>query len=238
MTTHAKIIASAVICLMLAVVTIVMAQQFRSSYYVVSVLLMLYTFIPFMVSFEGRKPKARELMIIAVMAAISVASRAAFFWAPNFKPMAAIVMLSGIALGPQSGLLVGAVSIFVSNFLFGQGPWTPWQMLAFGLAGFVFGALAKVGVFKSSNLSTAARVALGLSGGVFVLVVLGPILDTSSLFTMVSTIKPSTIVAVYTAGVPMNAIHALSTLITLFVAANPILDKLDHVVTKYGILRA
>ena len=83
--------------------------------------------------FEDRKPQAREVLLIAVMAAIAVVGRMAFFMLPQFKPVTAIVIITGISLGAEAGFLTGAVAGFVSNFFFGQGPWTPWQMFAFGI---------------------------------------------------------------------------------------------------------
>ena len=104
-------------------------------------LLIVYAMFPFFVRFEHKKPQARELVTIAVMSAVAVASRAAFIMVPFFKPLTGIVMITGMALGPEAGFLTGAISGFVSNFIFGQGPWTPWQMLGFGLVGFLGGVL-------------------------------------------------------------------------------------------------
>jgi energy-coupling factor transport system substrate-specific component len=116
------------------------------SYYAVSLIIIALAMLPFALVFEGRKPQARELVVIAVMIAIAVAGRAAFFMLPQFKPVVAIVIIAGAALGPESGFICGALSGFVSNFIFGQGPWTPWQMFAFGMIGFfaglIFGRLA------------------------------------------------------------------------------------------------
>ena len=98
------------------------------SYYLISVLIIACTMIPFFMVFEKRKPQARELVVIAVLCAIAVAGRAAFFWLPQFKPVTAIVIIAGVCFGAESGFLVGAVTGFVSNFFMGQGPWTPWQM--------------------------------------------------------------------------------------------------------------
>ena len=109
------------------------------SYYITSLIIIALAMIPFALVFEGRKPMARELVVIAVMVAIAVGGRAAFFMLPQFKPVVAIVIIAGAALGAESGFAVGALSGFVSNFIFGQGPWTPWQMFAFGIIGFVSG---------------------------------------------------------------------------------------------------
>lgn len=207
------------------------------SYYVTSILVIIYAMVPFFVSFESRRPQARELVIIAVMSALAVVARVAFIWVPHFKPIAAIVMIAGVALGSRSGFLVGAISLLVSDFIFGQGPWTPWQMLAYGIAGFVAGFLAERGVIPRSDLSNRAKTLLSLAGAAFVVVVVGPILDTCSLFTMVSAITPESALAIYASGLPVNAVQATATAITLFILANPLLGKLERVRVKYGLAR-
>lgn len=225
-----------IICLLLTVASVVGVAVFKVPFYLGSLAAIIFAMIPFFVSFEGKRPQARELVILAVMCAIAVASRVAFFWLPQFKPMAAIVMITGIALGAQSGFLCGVISILVSNFMFGQGYWTVWQMLAFGLAGLVFGALADRGIIKRQNLSMKAKVALSIGGGAFVLVIMGPILDTSSLIMFANNITPARAIAVYLAGVPFGLIHAAATVLTLFLVANPILDKLAYVRKKHGLM--
>ena len=92
-------------------------------YGLISLFVLLECMTPFFLAFEGRKPQARELVLIAVLCAISVAGRAAFFMLPNFKPVMAMCIISGVALGGESGFLVGALSMLVSNMLFSQGPW-------------------------------------------------------------------------------------------------------------------
>lgn len=120
-------------------------------YYFISLLIVIYTMLPFVMVFENRKPQARELIVVAVLAAIAVAGRAAFFMLPQFKPVVAIVIIAGVCFGAESGFLVGAVTGFVSNFFFGQGPWTPGQMFCFGIIGFLAGILYKKGILKKQN---------------------------------------------------------------------------------------
>ena len=79
------------------------------------------------------------MVMIAVMTAISVLGRLIFGPIPAFKPMAAVTILSGIYMGPESGFLVGSLSAVVSNIFFGQGPWTPFQMLTLGMTGLLSG---------------------------------------------------------------------------------------------------
>ena len=206
-------------------------------YYLTSLLLVGLMFVPFVLRFEGRRPQARELVLLATMTALAVAGRAAFYWLPQCKPVCAIVILTAVAFTPEAGFVTGAAAGLISNFFFGQGPWTPWQMLAYGIAGFVAGFLAERGVIPRSDLSNRAKTLLSLAGAAFVIVVVGPILDTCSLFTMVSVITPESALAIYASGLPVNAVQATATAITLFILSNPLLGKLERVRVKYGLAR-
>jgi energy-coupling factor transport system substrate-specific component len=94
-----------------------------------------------MVAYGLRDAHAGELSLIAALAALATAGRVLFASLPNFKPVTFIVLVSGIALGPAPGFMVGATTAVVSNLFFGQGPWTPWQMLGWGLVGVVGGLM-------------------------------------------------------------------------------------------------
>ena len=201
-------------------------------YYLISILIIGAALSPFLVGFERRRPAARDIVLLAVMVALAVASRAAFAAVPHFKPMAAVVMITGMALGPRQGFLAGALAALASGFLFGQGPWTPFQMLAFGSAGLVFGL---VGPRLSVPLSGWARLGLAGGGFLFVVLVLGPILDTSSVFLMLASLTPASVLAIYGAGLPVNVIHGVATALTLLLAANPLLGQLARVRAKYGL---
>ncbi|MFR8974727.1 MAG: hypothetical protein ACLVG9_01890, partial [Eubacteriales bacterium] len=84
-------------------------------YYFISLMIILETFLPFGMVFEGRKPQARELVIVSVLCALAVAGRAAFFMLPQFKPVVAVVIIAGVCFGGETGFLVGAVTGCVSN---------------------------------------------------------------------------------------------------------------------------
>ena len=217
--------------LIAAPATLLVAWRFGNrKYYLSSLLLIVYAMLPFFVRFEHKKPQARELVTIAVMSAVAVASRAAFIMVPFFKPLTGIVMITGMALGPEAGFLTGAISGFVSNFIFGQGPWTPWQMFAYGVGGFLAGLLSRLGVLKRN------RIALTLFGFFTVLVIVGPLLDTCALLTMTGEITVSSARAVYLSGIPVNLIHGAAAGLTMLLFANPLLDKLDRLRVKYGML--
>ena len=233
-----RTVASLVVSALLTVAVIEATAIFGDeNYYLSSLLIIVFTILPFFASFEGRRPQARELVVLAVLIAIAAAARAAFFWLPAFKPMTAVIIVSGVALAAGAGFMCGSLAAFVSNFMFGQGPWTPWQMLAYGLAGLVAGLLAQKGIIPRHDMSNRAKFLFSLGSAIFVLVVLGPILDTCAVFTMpASEMVHYTAGAIYLSGLPVNAVHALATFVTLFVITNPMLDKLERMRVKYGML--
>jgi len=202
-------------------------------YYLTSVAVMILAMVPFFVSFESRKPQARELVVLAVMAAIAVASRAVFAPLPAFKPLVGIVIITAMAFGAQAGFLTGAVSGFVSNFIFGQGPWTPWQMFAFGMAGFLAGVLCELGALKKER-----KWPVVIYGGLVVMLLVGPLLDTCTLFLTAAIPTGTTAGAVYLSGIPYNAVHAAATVLTLILLYRPLMEKLERIQVKYGMMEA
>lgn len=223
--------ASIFIILLLIPVTIYVGWRLGDrKYYIVSLLIILYTMIPFFMVFEQRKPQARELVVIAVMCAIAAASRAAFIAVPFFKPIAAVIIITGVAFGAEAGFLTGAVGAFISNFIFGQGPWTPWQMFAYGIAGFLAGILFSKGIISKKPLP------LAFFGAFTVLLIVGPILDSSTFFTMSSMIDTSSAKVIYLAGLPVNAVFATCTFLTLLLLSKPMFEKLDRIKVKYGMM--
>ena len=117
-------ILSAVLILLTAVI-IVLWQLFlaeTTSFYLVSVIILLVSMIPFMLSFEKSSPSARELALIAVLISLAVASRAVFYLVPQFKPIGAVVIASAVCLGAERGYIIGAFSAFVSRPVFAQEP--------------------------------------------------------------------------------------------------------------------
>ena len=206
-------------------------------YYLTSVAIAVCTMVPFFASYENRRPQAKELVIIAVMVAIAVVARAAFFWIPFFTPIAGVIIIAGLAFGAQAGFMVGSLSLLVSNFLFGQGAWTPWQMMAYGIGGFVAGLLFhKKRPFPGRPwLSTLALSAVGF---LTVMLVVGPLLDTCTVFTTGSRITWKYALAVYAAGFGYNLTHAAATAITIFLVSRPLLEKLDRLKRKYGMMEA
>lgn len=122
-------------------------------YMPLSLLILVMIMAPFFMIFERRKPRAREVVLIAMMSALTVASHTFFHIAFPVQIGTAMVIISGISLGPEAGFLIGAMSRFVCNFYMGQGAWTPWQMFCWGLLGFLAGLAFNREISKQNSIS-------------------------------------------------------------------------------------
>ena len=199
-------------------------------YYFISLLILLECMLPFFLIFEGRKPQARELVLIAVLVALNVAGRAVFFMLPEFKPVVAMTILAGVAFGGETGFLVGAMTMLVSNMLFSQGPWTPWQMFAMGIIGWLAGILYRKGVLRRSKLS------LCIFGVIASTVIFGGIMNPASALMWSNTINWKIIMSYYITGIPVDLVRAVATFVFLWLGAEPMLEKLDRIKVKYGLV--
>ncbi|MGI6028892.1 MAG: ATP-binding cassette domain-containing protein [Candidatus Heteroscillospira sp.] len=199
-------------------------------YYFIALLILLETMLPFFLVFEGRKPQARELVVIAVLCAIGVAGRAVFFMLPQFKPVMAITIISGVAFGGETGFLVGAMTMLASNVLYSQGPWTPWQMFAMGIIGFLAGVLFRKGLLRRT------RGAMCVFGALCAILVYGGIMNSSSALLWASELGWQVIITYCITGFPMDCVHAAATWLFLWFGAEPILEKLDRIKIKYGLV--
>jgi len=228
-----RTVVAAVIILVLIPLSIWVGIQYMNdrAYYMISLVIISFSMIPFFMVFEGRKPKAREIIIIAVLSAIAVAGRAAFFMLPQFKPVVALVIISGVCFGGEAGFLVGAMTGFVSNFFFGQGPWTPWQMFAFGIIGFLAGVLFQKGWLKTNKLP------LCIYGFIATLCIYGPIVNLASVF-MFAEGAPTwaRYLAQLATGFPFDLVHAVSTVFFLTIFSQPMIEKLERIKKKYGMI--
>ena len=224
--------AAAVSILLLIPLTIFVGVYYLggTKYYFIAILILLETMIPFFLVFEGRKPQARELVVIAVLCAIGVVGRGAFFMLPSFKPVVALVIISGVAFGGETGFLVGAMTMVASNVLFGQGPWTPFQMFAAGIIGFLAGVLFRKGLLRRS------RVSLCIFGAVCTVVIYGGLMNPAAALIYAHTLNWNLLLTYYVSGIPVDLVHATATVLFLWFAAEPMLEKLDRIKVKYGLM--
>lgn len=223
-----------VICILIPITIWVGITKLNDrKYYFISMLILLEAIIPFFFLYEKRKPKARELVTVATMCALAVAGRAAFFMLPNFNAATAMVIISGVAFGAETGFIVGAVTMLTSNFIFGQGPWTPWQMFAMGVLGYLAGVIYRRRTVREKIFS---KLSLCIFGGISCIVVYGGIMNPASVLMYYSDVSLHMIAAAYITGFPFDVVHGTGTVLFLWFAARPFLEKFDRIRTKYGIL--
>ena len=224
----------AALALMVIIVPVILYLSVRifhgRRYMVCSLIVVVAAMLPFFMMFEGRKPKAREIMVISVLAAIGVAGRAAFFLLPSFKPIAAIVILTGVSFGGEAGFLVGCMIMMISNIFMGHGPWTPWQMFAFGVIGFLAGILYQKGILKARKRD------LCIYGFLSVFLIYGGIMNPASILMSYGYITKESLIAYYISGAPVDLVHATSTVIFLWFMSRPLLEKLERIKRKYGLI--
>ncbi len=198
-------------------------------YYVISILVILEILVPIFMTFEGSKPKTRKLVLISSMCAIAVAGRIVFYTFPQFKPVMALVIISGLCFGGETGFLIGAVTAFVSNFFFGQSPITPWQMFGFGIVGYLFGALFARFTFMKN------KIIISILGALATIFIYGFILNTASVILWQSEPTFEMFVVAYIGGLPFDVVHAVSTAAFLYLLYEPISEKIERIKTKYGL---
>ena len=152
--------------------------------------------------YERSHPSARVLALVATLAALAALGRIAFAPIPSVKPTTDIVLLTGYVLGGAPGFAVGAVAALASNLFFGQGPWTPWQMVGWGTAGLLGAALAQLGGRELGRFALAA--ACAAAGLVF-----GAIMNFSLWVTYSGDHTLAKLGAVFTTSLPFDVAHAL-----------------------------
>ena len=196
------------------------------NYVVSSVLIMLVTIAAFFIRFEKKKIRTRRLVIVAVMTALSVLGRFIFAALPGFKPITAIVIVTAIWMGPECGFMVGTLTAVISNFYFGQGPWTPFQMMAWGLIGLTAGLLSKP--LKKSRILLSVYGALS---GIFY----SCFMDIWTVLWYGEGMAWDLYKAALITALPYMVSYAVSTVVFLLLIGKPFGEKFERVINKYGI---
>ncbi|MBU5405006.1 ECF transporter S component [Paraeggerthella hongkongensis] len=184
----------------------------------------------FFAGFETSRPPLRQVMPTVVLAALAAAGRILFAPVPDFKPVSAICILAGAVFGRRSGFLVGALAALVSNFFFGQGPWTPWQMYAWGLVGYVAGVLADRGWLDRTAVLCAYGFVSSLAYGLIL-----------NSWYVVGFVHPVTLPAVavaFAAALPFDVTHGVATVVFLLALYAPWRKKLERIKRKYALVDA
>ena len=176
---------------------------------------------------DRSRPLLRQLMPTVVLGAVAAVGRIIFGAIPDVKPVSAVCIVAGAALGPGCGFGVGALAALVSNMFFGQGPWTPWQMYGWGLIGFISGLLARKGLLDRTWVRTVWAFVSALLYG-FIL----------NGWYVLGFVRPLTLpgaIAGFAAGLPLDVIHGVATVAFLALIWGPWRRAIGRVVAKYGL---
>ena len=196
-------------------------------YNIISVAVAVLACIPFFALYERKKTSTRELILIAVMIAISAVGRFIFAPLPGFKPVTAVIIITAMYFGAEAGFLTGALSALVSNTYFGQGPWTPFQMFTWGFIGLLAGLANKKGLLnKRVGLLTFGA----LSGVIFSL-----LMDIWVVFDAEGRLNLALYATKVVSALPFTAIYALSNVAFLLLLAKPMGRILARIKKKYQI---
>lgn len=194
----------------------------EKNYLIIALGVTVLAVILFISGFEKKMIGSRRLVIVAVMTALCIAGR----FIPVFTPISAITVITAVYLGGESGFLVGALAAVLSNFYFGQGPWTPFQMLAWGLIGLFAGYLSNI---------LKKRKAYLLAYGVFSGVAFSFIMDIWSVLWYNGTFDLSLYLASLVTAIPYTITYAVSDFAFLWLLAKPFGEKLERIKIKYGV---
>ena len=200
----------------------------QNRYDIVMLLVAVLSIVPFFLRFEHKRQNVRELVLVAVMTALSVAGRFLFAPVPGFKPVTAIVIITGLYLGWEAGYLCGSLTALVSNLYFGQGPWTPFQMAIWGLIGLFAALLAKQ--------LCASRILLCIYG-VFSGVAYSAFMDVWSTLWYDGYLNIARYLALLITALPFMAVYAVSNVVFLLMLTGPIGRRLTGIKAKYGLLQ-
>lgn len=174
--------------------------------------------------YDKKNPRLSELVLCACMITLAVAGRVFFLWAPGFKPVTGIVIIAGAALGGWNGFLCGSLSALLSDMFFGQGPWTFFQMLAWGCIG--LGA----GCFRQWFSSRIVRILYAIGAGVFFSV----FMDVYSTMAAGSFLW-SRYIAILLTSLPFTIMYMISNMIFVELLYPSLIKKLDRIRDKYDL---
>lgn len=166
--------------------------------------------------------RTRRYVVISIMIALAVVGR----FIPFFKPVAALTIISAIYIGIDAGFLVGSLSIVLSNFYFGQGPWTPFQMLAFGLVGLIAAML--------NDPLRKSRVFLLIFGAVSGFL-LSAVMDVWTVIWYNGGFDVKLYLTAFVTALPHTILYVISNVIFLYFMAKPFGEKLERIKVKYGL---
>lgn len=225
-----RIIGTTLLLIMIVLLLVLVVWQ-QDHYLWVSLGVVVLSFLLLLIRFETRKVEPRELVLLAVLAAIAAVGRIPFAGIPSVQPTTFVIMMSGFVFGAESGFMIGTVAALSSNMFLGQGPWTPWQMAAWGLVGFTAGLLRKSRVMNSQW----GRIVFAIIWGFL----FGLIMNIWGFFSFTqggNTVSIKAFVAYAAGSAIYDSMHAISNVVFLIAFGRIWIKILTRFKRKYGLL--
>ncbi len=210
------------------VITMTLHSVINKRYNFISMIVVFLSCLPFYFRFENRKPLTREIVVLSIMVAMIIISRLIFAFIPGFKPFAAMIIICGMAFGQEAGFLCGSLSALISNIFFGQGPWTPFQMLAFGIIGYCSGILNKKHWIENKFALIIFGIASGIGYSLF--------MDIWTVLSLDQVFNVYRYLAVVISAIPFMIIYSFSNVIFLLLLTPIFLKRFERIKWKYGFM--
>lgn len=220
------LIAASVVMLMLLAASVLFFQ--RNAYLLLSFVIIALTMIPFLARFELRNISGREVVLLAILAAIAAVSRVPFAALPSVQPTSFVIIITGLVFGAESGFVVGAVAAIVSNFFLGQGPWTPWQMYAWGMMGMMAGLFRNTWWMKH----LWGKLIFGFIWGY----IFGWIINGWIVISNIENMTWEFFISIYVGSLYFDLAHAISNVFFLLVFSTSWIKIMQRFKRKYGLL--
>jgi len=220
------LIAASVVMLMLLAASVLFFQ--RNAYLLLSFVIIALTMIPFLARFELRNISGREVVLLAILAAIAAVSRVPFAALPSVQPTSFVIIITGLVFGAESGFVVGAVAAIVSNFFLGQGPWTPWQMYAWGMMGMMAGLFRNTWWMKH----LWGKLIFGFIWGY----IFGWIINGWIVISNIENMTWEFFIGIYVGSLYFDLAHAISNVFFLLIFSTSWIKIMQRFKRKYGLL--
>ncbi len=210
------------------IVLAIMSAVSDDHYVLISLVLLGVAMFPFFARLERRQIEARELVLLAVLAAIAAIGRVPFAPLPSVQPTSFVIIVSALVFGAEAGFIIGAIAALVSNIFLGQGPWTPWQMFCWGMIGATAGALRNTWWMKRMF----GKLSFGFVWGFL----FGWIMNIWYLINLPDALTWTLIALAYVNSVYFDLAHALSNVFFLAVFGAAWIKMMERIKKKYGLL--
>ena len=222
-----KLTKNIIILILIVLIALIGVLLFKDERYnLIIILLVTLSCLPFYFKYEHDKPKTREVIILTIMIALTVVSRIVFMITPSFKPVTVMVIICGIVFGRTSGFMCGSLSALISDFAFGIGPWTPFQMLIWGIIGYIAGVFSKQ-LYKDKYLLYGYSIICGIGYSL--------VMDLWSVLAIENSFNLTRYLAIVLTSLPVMLVYIVSNIVFMFLISKIMFQILRRVKVKYGI---